>query len=211
MQRQHYDGDLPQAHLGDVACGRAQQVHQCGSIELVNPAHVERVSIHAATGQHHICHAAQYRLTEQGRVKGFVQAGQLLGIVGQIVLYQRRCRVHQCVREGVYFRFLAGRPMAVPERFHHVRHDYRRDLPQGHGQGKCKQGFMGVGDVEIVFQPGLGGGAVEHGDARAAPVHPTAKVLIPALYFKHSGRIRALGVYQELLVEGQFVIPGGGL
>jgi len=174
----------------------------------MNPAHVKRVRLYAAAGEQHIRHAAKHGLTVQGLVKGFIQPGKLLGIVGQVVLHQRRSRRHQRFLQGFRFRFAVRRPIAVPERFHHVRHGFRRDLPQRHGPGE--QGFVGVRDVEVVFQPGLGGAAVEHGDARAPRVHPAAKQLVPSFQFEDGGGAGPLGVDKHLLVEGEFIVPGGG-
>ncbi|MCL2301566.1 MAG: hypothetical protein FWC27_15605 [Firmicutes bacterium] len=148
-------------------------------------------------------------MTVQGQVKGFIQSGQLFGIVGQVIPHQRRSRVHQRIREVIRFRFILGRPVVIPERFHHVRHNLRHDLPQGHGPGK--QGFVGVRDVEVIFQTGTGGAAVEHGDARAPCVHPPSKHFVPPFLFEDGGGAGPLGVDKQLLIEGQFVVPGGGL
>jgi len=173
----------------------------------MNPAEVKGFRVHAAAGKQHICYAAQHGLPEKRRVELRARFGQLRGVVRQVVLHQGGRRDNQRVRKVIRFFIFFGRPVDVFEGFHDIRHILRQYLPYGYGRGK--QGFVGVADVEIIFQPGPGVGAVEHGDARCTLVNPAAKQLVPALEFQHGGCLGALGVDKQLLVEGQLIVPGG--
>jgi len=170
-------------------------------VEQWNLAEVRHVYCGPAARSQHERYALPYRLPKSG----FIYARELHEIVLQVVLHQNARRRVQRRRQA----FAAVDVEAVFEAFHNVRHKFRLHLPNGHGPGRPAP--MRIRDVEVILQPGPVGGAVEHGNACAAPVHPAAKLLVPAFNFKNGGRVRALGIDQELFIKGEFVVPGGGL
>ena len=68
---------------------------------------------------------------------------------------------------------------------------------------------MGVRHIEVELQDILPV-ISKHSDALGTPVHPAAKLSVPAVHFKHCRGIRALGIDQDLLVKGAFVVVAGG-
>jgi len=49
----------------------------------------------------------------------------------------------------------------------------------------------------------------ENRDALCTAIHPAPEPPIPSLHFKNCGGVRALGVDQNLIIEGAFVIVAG--
>lgn len=67
---------------------------------------------------------------------------------------------------------------------------------------------MGIGHIEIEFQAVLPVIA-KYGDALGPAVDPAAKLTVPALHLKDRRGVRALGVDQNLIIEGTFVVITG--
>mgnify|MGYP000416514551 CR=1 FL=1 len=68
---------------------------------------------------------------------------------------------------------------------------------------------MGVGNVKVVFKPGLFGFPVKNGNPVRTPVYPAPKLPIPSLDLQDGGSVRALGVDKELFVKGKPVVAAG--
>ena len=67
---------------------------------------------------------------------------------------------------------------------------------------------MGVGNIKIEFQAVLPVIA-KYGDALGPTIDPAAKLTVPALHLKDRRGVRALGVDQNLIIEGTFVVIAG--
>ena len=68
---------------------------------------------------------------------------------------------------------------------------------------------MGVGNIKIEFQAVLPVIA-KYGDALGPTIDPAAKPLVTPFHFKDCGGVRALGVDQNLIIKGAFVVIAGG-
>ena len=67
---------------------------------------------------------------------------------------------------------------------------------------------MGVGNIKIELQAVLPVIA-KYGDALGPTMDPAAKLTVPALHLKDRRGVRALGVDQNLIIEGTFVVIAG--
>ena len=68
---------------------------------------------------------------------------------------------------------------------------------------------MGVRNIKIELQTVLPVIA-KYGDALDPTIDPAAKLTVPALHLKDRRGVRALGVDQNLIIKGTFVIVAGG-
>ena len=68
---------------------------------------------------------------------------------------------------------------------------------------------MGIGNIKIELQAVLPVIA-KYGDALGPTIDPAAKLTVPALHLKDRRGVRALGVDQNLIIKGAFVIVAGG-
>ena len=71
-----------------------------------------------------------------------------------------------------------------------------------------KAGRMGVRNIKIELQAVLTI-ITKYGNALGSTVDPAAKLTIPALHLKDRRGVRALGVDQNLIIEGAFVVIAG--
>ena len=95
------------------------------------------------------------------------------------------------------------------QRLHDLRFLFGGHLPQGYRA--VKAALVSVGNVKIVFQPCPARGIpVKHGDACGTQIDPAVKSAVPVLHFQNGRGVRALGVYQHLLLEVQLVVPACG-
>ena len=76
------------------------------------------------------------------------------------------------------------------------------------GQRTGKAGRMGVRNIKIELQAVLTV-ITKYSDALGPAIHPAAKPFVPPFHFKDCGGVRALGVDQNLIIEGAFVIVAG--
>lgn len=67
---------------------------------------------------------------------------------------------------------------------------------------------MGIRHIEVELQDILPV-IPKHSDALGSPVYPASKLPVPAVHFKHCRSIRALGIDQDLLIKGAFVVIAG--
>ena len=67
---------------------------------------------------------------------------------------------------------------------------------------------MGVRNIKIELQAVLTV-ITKYGNALDSTVDPAAKPFVPPFHFKDCGGVRALGVDQNLIIEGAFVIVAG--
>jgi hypothetical protein len=82
-------------------------------------------------------------------------------------------------------------------------------LPDGNAAGVLPR--VGIRNVKIVFEAALPViSIVKNCDSLRAPIYPTPEPAVPSFDFKHSRCVRALGVYEDLLAEGQFVVAASG-
>ena len=126
----------------------------------------------------------------------------------------------QVVREVVRHGIVAGRAHGVRQifffgqvaegglqRFDDLRLKGRVHRPDGQWTGKA--GRMGIGNIKIELQTVLPV-ITKYGNALGSTVDPAAKLTIPALHLKDRRGVRALGVDQNLIIKGAFVIVAGG-
>ena len=92
------------------------------------------------------------------------------------------------------------------QRFDDLRLKGRVHRPDGQWTGKA--GRMCVRNIKIELQAVLTVIA-KYGDALGSTVDPAAKLTVPALHLKDCGGIRALGVDQNLIIKGTFVVIAG--
>nr|WP_154024410.1 hypothetical protein [Flavonifractor plautii] len=92
------------------------------------------------------------------------------------------------------------------QRFDDLRLKGRVHRPDGQRTGKT--GRMGIRHVEVELQTVLSVIA-KYGDALGPTIDPAAKLTVPALHLKDRRGVRALGVDQNLIIEGAFVIVAG--
>ena len=67
---------------------------------------------------------------------------------------------------------------------------------------------MGIGYIKIELQTVLTV-ITKYGDALSPTIDPAAKLTVPAFHFKDRRGVRALGVDQNLIIEGAFVVIAG--
>ena len=92
------------------------------------------------------------------------------------------------------------------QRFDDLRLKGRVHRPDGQWTGK--PGFVRIRHIEVEFQQVLSI-VTEHGNAFCTAIDPAAKLPVPAFHFQNGGCIRALGVDQNLIIKGAFVIVAG--
>ena len=208
--------DLPQAHLRDVAGGDAQGVDGGRRVELKYMGKLIRRKIivcpQAQPCHQHIGHADLQRIP----VEHFqIEVVQLL----QQTVLAAAPEVLQIVRDIVRRRIMTGGAHRfrkapffgqVPEgsfqRLNDSRFKGRLHGPDRKRTGKA--GGMGIRNIKIELQAVLTVIA-KYGDALGPTIDPAAKLTVPALHLKDCGGIRALGVDQNLIIEGAFVIVAG--
>ena len=123
--------------------------------------------------------------------------------------------VHEVVRHGV----VAGGAHRVRQifffgkvaegglqRFDDLRLKGRVHRPDGQWTGKA--GRMGIGNIKIELQAVLTV-ITKYGNALGPAIHPAAKPFVPPFHFKDCGGVRALGVDQNLIIKGTFVVIAG--
>ena len=93
------------------------------------------------------------------------------------------------------------------QRFDDLRLKGRVHRPDGQWTGKA--GRMGIGNIKVELQTVLAV-ITKYGNALGPAIHPAAKLTIPALHLKDRHGVRALGVDQNLIIKGTFVIVAGG-
>ena len=67
---------------------------------------------------------------------------------------------------------------------------------------------MGIGNIKIELQAVLPVIA-KYGDALGPTIDPAAKLTVPALHLKDRRGVRALGIDQNLIIKGTFVVIAG--
>jgi len=77
------------------------------------------------------------------------------------------------------------------------------------GQWAGKAGRMGIRHVEVELQRVLPV-ITKYGNALGPTIDPAAKLTVPALHLKDRRGVRALGVDQNLIIKGAFVVIAGG-
>ena len=92
------------------------------------------------------------------------------------------------------------------QRFDDLRLKGRVHRPDGQWTGKA--GRMGVRHIEIELQTVLTV-ITKYGDALGPTIDPAAKLTVPALHLKDRRGVRALGIDQNLIIKGAFVIVAG--
>ena len=92
------------------------------------------------------------------------------------------------------------------QRFDDLRLKGRVHRPDGQRTGKT--GRMGIRHVEVELQTVLPVIA-KYGDALGPTIDPAAKLTVPALHLKDRRGVRALGVDQNLIIKGTFVVIAG--
>lgn len=208
--------DLPQAHLCDVAGGDAQGVDGGRRVEFVDMGKFVSGEIivrpQAQPGHQHIGHADLQRVPIehlQIEVIQFLQQAvlpalpQVLQVVREVVCHGIVAgRAHR-IRQIFFFGQIAEGGL---QRFDDLRLKGRVHRPDGQRTGKA--GRMGVRNIKIELQAVLPVIA-KYGDALGPTIDPAAKPFVPALHLKDRRGVRALGVDQNLVIKGAFVIVAG--
>ena len=209
--------DLSQAHLRNVAGGDAEGVDGWRRVELIDMAELIGRKIivcpQTQTGQQHIRHADLQRLPIEHLQIEVVQFLQQAVLPAVVQVLQVVCDVvHHGVAAGGAYRideifFFSQAAKGGFQRFNDFRHKRRVHRPDGQWAGKA--GRIGIRNVKIEPQT-VSPIIPEYRNAFCPSVHPAAKLPVPTLHFKDSGSVRALGVDQDLLVKGAFVVIAGG-
>ena len=92
------------------------------------------------------------------------------------------------------------------QRFDDSRFKGRLHCPDRQRTGK--PGFVRIRHIEVEFQQVLSI-VTEHGNAFCTAIDPAAKLPVPAFHFQNGGCVRALGVDQNLIIKGAFVVIAG--
>ena len=208
--------DLPQPHLRDVAGGDAQGVDGGGRVEFVNMGKFVSGEIivrpQAQPGHQHIGHADLQRVPVerlQIEVIQFFQQTtlpalpQILQVIREVVRHGIVAGGAHRVRQIFFFGQVAKGGL---QRFDDLRLKGRVHRPDGQWTGKT--GRMGVRNIKIELQAVLTVIA-KYGDALGSTVDPAAKLTVPALHLKDRRGVRALGVDQNLIIKGTFVVIAG--
>ena len=209
--------DLPQAHLRDVAGGDAQGIDGGRRVEFVDMGKFVSGEIivrpQAQPGHQHIGHADLQRVPVerlQIEVVQFLQQAvlpalpQVLQVVREVVRHGIVAGGAHRVRQIFFFGQVAEGGL---QRFDDLRLKGRVHRPDGQRTGKA--GRMGVRNIKIELQTVLTI-ITKYGNALGSTVDPAAKLTIPALHLKDRRGVRALGVDQNLIIKGAFVIVAGG-
>ena len=209
--------DLAQTHLCNIAGGNAQGIDGGRRIEIIHMGKFVRVEMvirpQAQAGQQHIGHADLQRVPVEHlkvEVIQFLQQAVLPAVL-QILKVVREVVRHGIVAGGTHrigqCSFLGEVAKGVFQRFYDCRFKGCVHSPDRQRTGKA--GFMGIRHIKIEFQDILPV-IPKHSDTFRPPVHPAPKLPVPAVHFKHRRSIRALGIDQNLLVKGAFVVVAGG-
>ena len=208
--------DLPQSHLRDVAGGDAQGVDRRRCVEFVNMGELIGRKIivcpQAQPGHQHIGHADLQRIpVEHLQIK-------VIQLLQQAVL-PAVAEILQVVCDVICHGIVAGRAHGVRQifffgkvaegglqRFDDLRLKGRVHRPDGQWTGKA--GGVGIRHVEVELQAVLPVIA-KYGDALGPTIDPAAKLTVPALHLKDRRGVRALGVDQNLIIKGTFVVIAG--
>lgn len=208
--------DLPQPHLRDVAGGDAQGVDGGGRVEFINVGKLIGRKIivcpQAQPCHQHIGHADLQRVPVENLKVQIVQLLQQAVLAAVAEILQVVCDVicHGIVAgraHGVRKIFFFGQVAEGGlQRFDDLWLKGRVHRPDGQRTGKT--GRMGIRHVEVELQTVLPV-ITKYGDALGPTIDPAAKLTIPALHLKDRRGVRALGVDQNLIIEGTFVVIAG--
>ena len=209
--------DLPQSHLRDVAGGDAQGIDGGGRVKFINVGKFVSGEIivrpQAQPGHQHICHADLQRVPVENlkvQIVQFLQQAvlpalpQVLQVVREVVRHGVVAGGAHRVRQIFFFGQVAEGGL---QRFDDLRLKGRVHRPDGQWTGKA--GRMGIGNIKIELQAVLPV-ITKYGDALGSTVDPAPKLTVPALHLKDRCGVRALGVDQNLIIEGAFVVIAGG-
>ena len=213
----HCAADFPQTHFRNVAGGDAQGVDGVAGVEIVDVRKILRLEIvvrgKAQPRQEHIGNAALQRPAVEHLDIELVEL--LQQTVGAAVLQVAQV-IRQIVRHGVVAggqhrfgqRTLVGQCAEVVlqclDDAARIGFVHRPD-----GQRTGALCLMGVRHIEVVFEPPFAAGLIEYRDTGSTLVNPAAKLPVPAVQLQHGGGVGTLGIDQDLLVEGAFVVVTG--
>ncbi|MFR1304591.1 hypothetical protein [Eubacterium callanderi] len=205
----------------DFTGGTADDVNGLGGVKGGDLPEIigfkERLCLQAAAQHKHVGHAVDHQIPQAFAQVPVVQTievaachtlFQIFQIVGQIVF----TGVDTDADDGLY-QVVSGfeRSEGVLKGFNDGRVMGLLDLPEGNGPDAAFiPALFGIGKVKIVFQVETVTLLVKDGDPLAARLHPPSKAPVPALRGEHRGHIGALGMDQELLIEGQTKVGAGG-
>ena len=208
--------DLPQAHLRDVAGSDAQSVDSGGRVKFINVGKLIGRKIivcpQAQPCHQHIRHADLQRVPVEHLQVEVIQLlqqavlpalPQLLQIIRDVVRHGVMAGGAHGVRKIFFFGQVAEGGL---QRFDDLRLKGRVHRPDGQRTGKT--GRMGVGNIKIELQAVLPVIA-KYGDALGPTIDPAAKLTVPALHLKDRRGVWALGVDQNLIIKGAFVVIAG--
>ena len=208
--------DVPQSHLRDVAGGDAQGVDRRRCVKFVNMGELigRKIVIcpQAEACHQHIGHADLQRVPVEHLQVEVIQLlqqavlpalPQLLQIIRDVVRHGVMAGGAHGVRKIFFFGQVAEGGL---QRFDDLRLKGRVHRPDGQRTGKT--GRMGVGNIKIELQAVLTV-ITKYGDALGPTIDPAAKLTVPALQLKDRRSVRALGVDQNLIIKGAFVVIAG--
>ena len=212
----HRAADLPQTHLRNIAGGNAQGVDGAGRVKGVNALKILRQYIgNGRQGQASHQHIGNAALQRPPVCDLYIQRIQFLQHTAAATIQQIPQIVLHIIRHGV----AAGGQYSIRQivlfgqcaegglqRFDDLRFKGLVHRPDRQRTGKT--GRMGIRHVEVELQTVLPV-ITKYGNALGPAIDPAAKLTIPALHLKDRRGVRALGVDQNLIIEGAFVIVAG--
>ena len=210
-----------EGHCRDFTGGTADDVNGLGGVKGGDLPEVvgfkERLCLQAAAQHKHVGHAVDHQIPQAFPQILIIQAVkvaacgtlfEILQIVGQIVF----TGVDTDADDGLH-QVVSGfkRSESILKGFNDGRVMDLLDLPERNGPDAAFiPALFGIGEVKVVFQVDSVALLVKDSDSLTARFHPPPKAPVPALRGQHRGHIRALGMDQELLIEGQAKVGAGG-
>ncbi|WP_339624004.1 hypothetical protein [Eubacterium sp.] len=213
--------DNAEGHRRDFTSRRTDNVDGLRRVKRGNLPEVlgfkKGLGLQAAAQHEHVSHAVDHQVPQafaQVQVVQTIEVAachtlfQIFQIVSQIVLTGVDTGaddgLHQIVSgfkcsEGILKGFNDGQVVWVLY------------LPEGNGPDAVfVPAFFGIGKVKVVLQVEVVALLVKDRDPFTARLYPPSKATVPALCGEHGGHIGALGIDQELLIEGQAKVGAGG-
>jgi hypothetical protein len=219
LQELDSHGDLPQTVLGDVAGRYSKGARRLTCVELRDMTKTSQVEMfggfNATADEKHIRYAALQRCSvlrcDVEFVKFFKDAvlaaiEKLAQIVGEVIVRGiPRRRNEGGGKCGRVLQFAKN----IPQMLNDLGFVACVHLPDRDATGPFA--LVGIGDVKVVLEAALPViPVVKNCDSLCAPIHPTPEPAVPSFDFKHRRCVRALGIDEDLLGEGQLIIAASG-
>ena len=191
--------NLPQAYLGNIPCGIAEQVNGFGSVieaEVIKRIEIQKhIAVLTDARQHRVCHAgyengskSDFQIVLVHPLQGTVscQVGKVGEVVGHVILNRILTRGnHRRDKTAVILQF--SEP--ILQRFGHIIVIPVPHLPQ---LQFLPVPPVGIRHIKDIADTGITALILDQGNSFGMAVDPTVKHLIPKFKFCTRPRMRAL-------------------